>query len=245
MVPIFIPSKGKAIPGKTLTTDLLKSVREYTMFVEPEEVDAYRKLHEQVVSIEASGLKIGYARRYIQEYAHRNEVEASWILDDDIRALYRVPDRKDESCVNGGAAVLEEAEEAVTDVVLKEEPQVAAFHLDFYGNADRARDPKPFTYNKVPVMNVLALWERVRAAKAEYDPEIWIHEDVDFAFQLFRARYQTAQFNRFAFRAVPTETSAAHPDYLAMSLKMQGKHPGWCQIILRRNDKAWKKHLGV
>jgi hypothetical protein len=67
MVPIFIPSKGKAIPGKTLTTDLLKSVREYTMFVEPEEVDAYRKLHEQVVSIEASGLKIGYARRYIQE----------------------------------------------------------------------------------------------------------------------------------------------------------------------------------
>jgi hypothetical protein len=55
------------------------------MFVEPEEVDAYRKLHGQVVSIEASGLKIGYARRYIQEYAYRNGVEASWILDDDIR----------------------------------------------------------------------------------------------------------------------------------------------------------------
>jgi hypothetical protein len=73
----------------------------------PRKVDAYRKLHEHVVSIEASGLKIGNARRYIQEYAYRNGAEASWILDDDIRALYRVPDRKDESSVNGGAAVLQ------------------------------------------------------------------------------------------------------------------------------------------
>jgi hypothetical protein len=37
MVLIFIPSKGKAIPSQTPTTDLLKGVREYTMFVEPEE----------------------------------------------------------------------------------------------------------------------------------------------------------------------------------------------------------------
>jgi TET-associated glycosyltransferase-like protein len=105
MVPIFIPSKGKAIPGQTPTTDLLKGVREYVMFVEPEEVSAYEKLHERVVSIEKSNLKIGYARWYIQQYAYRNGVEASWILDDDIKALYRVPDHKGEPSVNGGAAV--------------------------------------------------------------------------------------------------------------------------------------------
>lgn len=129
--------------------------------------------------------------------------------------------------------------------MLNLKPLVAAFHLDFHSAADRLRNPEQFTFNKVPVMNILLLWERVRAAKAEYDPGIWIHEDVDFAFQLFKAHYQTAQFNRFAFRAVAATTSAKHPDYLAMSLKLQEKYPGWCQIVLRRNDEQWKKHLGV
>jgi hypothetical protein len=241
VIPVYISSKGK-FNGDTPTTSLLKAgAREYKIFVET----AYQKHHKDVVPLEKRGQRIGYARREIQRYADRNEVEASWILDDDLKAFYRIPDRKGEPSVNGGAALLHEAEESIPNVILNLEPLVAAFHLDFHSAADRARNPDQFTFNKIPVMNILVLWERVRKAKAEYDPGIWIHEDVDFAFQLFKAHHQTAQFNRFSFRAAPGTTSATHPDYLAMSLKIQQKHPGWCQNVLQRNDKKWKKHLGV
>lgn len=96
MIPIYIPSKGK-FNGDTPTTSLLKAgAREYKIFVEPQEVTAYQKHHKDVVSLEKSGQRIGYARREIQRYADRNEVEASWILDDDLKAFYRIPDHKGE-----------------------------------------------------------------------------------------------------------------------------------------------------
>jgi TET-associated glycosyltransferase-like protein len=99
VIPIYIPSKGK-FNGDTPTTSLLKAGRrEYKIFVEPQEVTAYQKHHKDVLSLEKSGQRIGYARREIQRYADLNEVEVSWILDDDLKAFYRIPDRKGEPSV--------------------------------------------------------------------------------------------------------------------------------------------------
>jgi hypothetical protein len=51
--PIYIPSKGKPV---NRTGQLLKGHREYTIFTDPSQVEAYREHHEIVVSIEEDNL---------------------------------------------------------------------------------------------------------------------------------------------------------------------------------------------
>jgi hypothetical protein len=97
--------------------------------------------------------------------------------------------------------------------------------------ADIARHPEPFIFHKIPVMGLLPIRERVRAAGAEYDREISIHEDVDFAFQLYKAGFATAQFNRFAMKVPPGLTNYTHPAYRANSERMVAKWPGWCRLV--------------
>ena len=134
-IPIFIPSKNK-------TGQLLKGQREYSIFTDPSQVEAYREHHKNVVSIEEDNLGIGYSRRFIQDYADRNNVPISWILDDDFISLHRIPDRKNVPTENGGAAILSEAEDAVlTEEFLNLTPPVGAAHFDFFMPADIARNP--------------------------------------------------------------------------------------------------------
>jgi hypothetical protein len=127
------------------------------------------------------------------------------------------------------------------------------------------RNPAEFTFAKVPVMAILVIWERIREAKAEYDPNILLHHDVDLAFQLYRAGYTTAQFNRFAMRVRPSNSNYTHSAYFDDSERMVKKWPEWCKIApnykvnyenaltvpperrirLQRNHNRWKKYLGV
>ena len=137
--PIYIPSKGKPV---NRTGQLLKGHREYTIFTDPSQVEAYREHHKNVVSIEEDNLGIGYSRRFIQDYADRNNVPISWILDDDFISLHRIPDRNKVPTENGGAAILSEAEDAVlTEEFLNLTPPVGAAHFDFFMPADIARNP--------------------------------------------------------------------------------------------------------
>jgi len=260
MIPIYIPSKGDP---DNKTSRLFKGRRDYTVFVEPSELDLYRKVHADVVSIEENNLGNGYVMRYIQRYADRNDVAISWILDDDFRELYRLPADPGARPEAGGAAILAEAEEAVlTEDFLNLTPPVAAAHFEF--NEPRTRNPRPFTFHKVPVMGLLVIWDRVRAAGAEYDADPATHWDVDFAFQLFRAGFTTAQFNRFAQKVAPSLSNYTHPDYFRRCERMVGRWGDWVKIVpnpkiysgtdrvpvekrvqLQRNHRAWKKYLGV
>jgi hypothetical protein len=250
MIPIYIPSKGKFAPGATPTTNLLKAGgRDYTIFVD---------------SIEADGLGIGYARRFIQAYADRRNSLISWVLDDDILNLYRLPADQAIRPEAGGAAILTEAEDSILiEKFIDLTPPVAVAHFEFMESV--ARNPEEFTFAKVPIMAVLIIWDRIREAKAEYDPAILLHHDVDFAFQLYRAGFSTAQFNRFAMRVRPSNSNYTHPAYFDDSERMVKKWPEWCKIIpnlktnytgalevpvgrrirLQRNHNQWKKHLGV
>ena len=74
-------------------TDLLKAAgREYTLFVEPQDFEAYKAHHENVIELEENNRVIGFARLSIQNFA---PCGLGWILDDDIRELFQVlPNRK-------------------------------------------------------------------------------------------------------------------------------------------------------
>lgn len=268
MIPVLIPSKGKARPGATPTTDLLKAAgREYTLFVEPQEYEAYRHLHADVVPIVESGRGNGYVRRWIQEnYVNPRELEISWILDDDFDDLWYVPPEREVKPIRGGAEVLAKAEESVlTEEFLALEPPVAAVHFAFLGGiggAEASRDPRPYTFAKIPVMGLLVIWERARAAGAVYEPDLPIHEDVNFAFQLFKAGYTTAQFNWLAQSGAPILSTYVKPAYRSASEWMVKRWGDWCTIVpnpkiykgfesipegerimLRRNHTRWKRHL--
>ena len=51
-------------------TDLLKAAgREYTLFVEPQDFEAYKAHHENVIELEENNRVIGFARLSIQNFA--------------------------------------------------------------------------------------------------------------------------------------------------------------------------------
>ena len=84
---VFIPSKGRPYPK---TAKLLDDAGvPYTLFVEPQDADAYReKAKSRLIVIDKNDMGVSYVRQQILRHAKKQEISWFWMLDDDITGLY-------------------------------------------------------------------------------------------------------------------------------------------------------------
>jgi len=90
MLPVFIPSKGRA--GQSGTWDKLTECKiPYTVVVEPQDYDAYCRHHppSSVVCLPSDNRGVHFARNYILEALAPLE-GWYWCIDDDVQVFYGV-----------------------------------------------------------------------------------------------------------------------------------------------------------
>lgn len=93
--PIFIPSRGRASCASTPGT-LERDGLEYTLVVEPDEEQDYRRAFPKagVLALPECDRGIVYVRQWTLDYARANGHERFWMLDDNIGAFSRVAHRR-------------------------------------------------------------------------------------------------------------------------------------------------------
>jgi hypothetical protein len=93
MFPIYIPSKGRPdfATAKLLNephppcidpyVDMEEQPRPYTVFVEPQDAEAYRKAGQaSIVVLPKNDKSVAYARQAILEYAIQNNDKWFWMI---------------------------------------------------------------------------------------------------------------------------------------------------------------------
>lgn len=85
--PVYIASKGRP-NGPTMKLLAEAGIRA-TVFVEPQEVEAYATTAHDIVSINASNQGLAYVRNFCLTHARTNseKVDWFWLLDDDIKQM--------------------------------------------------------------------------------------------------------------------------------------------------------------
>jgi TET-associated glycosyltransferase-like protein len=101
MFQIYIPSKGRPDfatarlfnephppcidPYVVVDIDMEEKPRPYTVFLEPQDFEAYRKAgHASIVVLPENDKGIAYARQAILDYAIQNGDKWFWMIDDDV-----------------------------------------------------------------------------------------------------------------------------------------------------------------
>ena len=101
MFPIYIPSKGRPDfatakllnephppyidPYVVMDIDMEEKPRPYTVFVEPQDAEAYRIAgHASIVVLRENDKGVAYARQPILDYAIQNNDRWFWMIDDDV-----------------------------------------------------------------------------------------------------------------------------------------------------------------
>jgi len=108
--PILVPSKGRAA---TATTPKILD-GQCTLFVEPQDRAEYvaRWQNTAIVELPANDQGIVYVRQYMLEWARKKGLAWIWVLDDNLRGLGRVKNRRIQK--GDAKTILWEAEAAQT-----------------------------------------------------------------------------------------------------------------------------------
>lgn len=180
--PVFILSKGRADKQYATTISLLEASNiPYTVFVEPQELELYKKafpLAEGFVTLKEGTTGEANVRQSILEYAREQKIPAYWQLDDNIRAFNRVDNRR------------------VGKVTAKEVLMAIEGLFDRYerigmASADHQQvawaQVKPFTFNRGTWCCVLTSTE----APINYDLTLPMRCDVDIVLQVLTSGWHT------------------------------------------------------
>lgn len=186
--PIFIPTKGRA--GRATITQVLdESKLQYTLVVEPQEVEDYKAAYPNadLMILAESDQGITYARQAILDYCREEGISWYWQIDDNISG-FRASNEK----VTARAA-LSAAEPYVGDYT-----NLALVGLDYQQFA--FRQEKPFTVNTRAFCCVLTRTD----TGIDYRPETEMKEDVDFTLQhLDTGRWATLLVHHHAMDKPP------------------------------------------
>jgi len=167
----------------------------YTVFVEPQDVDAYAAQRHPMQVLDADDQGLYYARQKILDYARGRRQEWYWLLDDDINAFFEVVNRR---CVKSNAlGVL-----SVASLMFLDEPTVGQAGLEYrqYAWASNA-DFKLDSYCDVCVA--------IRSSVlADYDPEFKLKGDRDFTLQVLSEGYHVMKICRYGFDAAANGSNA-------------------------------------
>lgn len=194
--PVYVISKGRSDCCYTAQF-LVRDRVPFRLVVEPQERDLYAAKFgaKRLLVLPFSNLGLGSipARNFVKDHATESGAERHWILDDNIRGMWRRWKARKIPCEAGVAY------RVVEDFVDRYENVAIAGHNYFMFAPNRAKSP-PFVLN-VHVYSSILLSNRV--------PHRWrgrYNEDTDLCLQVLSDGYCTVLFNAFLAYKQPTMT---------------------------------------
>lgn len=188
-VPIYIPSKGRGDSAKTPKT-LDKLGLSYTIVVEPQDEEAYRKgFPDATIEVmDKSNQGIYYVRNYIKDLSTSKDEPHHWAIDDDISHFY---DRHGPKRVQ---ITSDFPFQACQELMLKWDT-IGQFGL--VHDAFAFTRKTPYSLNK-QVCSVMLINNRYNHLFKFRDKII---EDTDFSLQMLFANLSTVTLNKFSYLA--------------------------------------------
>lgn len=193
--PVYIISKGRyenCLTANFLTEDKVP----FFLVVEPQEADEYRKLYgERVVELPFSNLGLGSipARNFCWEHSIKLGAERHWILDDNIRNIFRRIKAKRIKCRGGVALrIIEDFTDRYENIA------IAGLNYSMF-MPDRQKRP-PFWLN-VHVYSCLLIMNKITNRwRGRYN------EDTDLCLQVLADGWCTILTNAFTINKMATLT---------------------------------------
>ena len=197
--PIYIISKGRAESRLTVKA-LNKCNIDYKIFVEPQELNDYRKYipDDNIIVLPFSNLGQGSipARNFVWEYSIKMGDKKHWILDDNIRNFKRFNLNYKMKCNNGNFfRVMENFTDRCRNV------KMSGPHYTFFQPQNRITAP-PY-YANTRVYSCILLDNEL------YPKFKWrgkFNEDTDLSIRILKAGYGTILFNAFLIEKPTTMT---------------------------------------
>jgi len=192
--PIYVISKGRW--EQTLTASALQKLGiPYSIVVEPQEADAYRRAlpAARVLVLPFSNLGQGSipARNWVWEHAAAAGAARHWILDDNMDGFYRLHSNVKARVIDANPFVpIEQFALRFTNVAL------AGMNYEFF--ADRRAAQPPFILNTRIYSCILVNHELPYRWRGRYN------EDTDLSLRALKAGWCTVLFNAWLCKKMPT-----------------------------------------
>jgi hypothetical protein len=237
--PIYIISKGRW--ERPLTSRALERMSvPYHIVVEPQEYDNYASVidHKKILVLPFSNLGEGSipARNWVWEHSIKMGAERHWILDDNMRAFYRL-NRNKKNYVGYGASF-----KAAEDFVDRyENIGMAGFN---YSTFAQERDKLPPFYLNTRIYSCILLKnDIVHRWRGRYN------EDTDLSIRILKDGMCTVLFNAFLVdkKATMTMTGGNMDELykddgrLKMAQSLQEQHPDIVKITWKWD--RWQHHV--
>lgn len=240
--PLYVISKGRWESGLTAKF-LIRDGVDFSLVVEPQEHGEYaaRFGADRVLTLPFSNLGLGSipARNWCWEHAKASGAARHWILDDNIRGVYRLYKGKRIPCESGPAfTAVEDFVDRYTNI------GVAGLNYTMFGMPVAARRGIPPFYRNVRVYSCLLIDNHITQRwRGRYN------EDTDLCLQVLGAGLCTVLVNVFMVNKAATMTMRggntdelyAGDGRLTMSRSLERAWPG----VVETHRKYGRSHHRV
>jgi len=188
---ICIPTKNRV--GK-LHTDKLFYPYDIYLFVEPQEVEAYKKEYPgyKIINIEKSNQGIAYVRNFILNYFDENIL----MLDDDIIKLMKRVNKKLIDC--SAKEVIEEMENCLTKGYAQ--ATISFIASNWYYTESYKVNTRTWCLSAINT-------KLIKENNIIYDSKVNCFEDFDFTAQLLSSGLKNICSYKYAFDCIPMSTN--------------------------------------
>jgi hypothetical protein len=260
--PVFIPTKGRADTRMTIRMFERLGVP-YTIFVEPQEFDAYSEHvspgHIHVLPHRDKGLTV--TRNYIWDFAAEQGYPWFWTFDDNIGGLYRFNRNLKTPCAD--ATVM-----AVIEDFAQRYENIAIAGMNYFMFVKRKYVVPPYILNTRVYSNMLIRTFAEDSSGTPYRNVTFFNDDTDLCLRVLKDRWCTVLFNAFLIEKKTTMTVSggmtdyynqtdrrlqfveelrmAHPDVVRLTEKWGRWHhhvdySGFRQQLIRREGTELKR----
>jgi hypothetical protein len=241
--PIYIISKGRS--DNPLTANALRRMGvHFALVVEPQEAADYKAAISDTTIHELPFSNLGQgsipARNWVMDHAQKCGYKRHWIMDDNIRAFYRLNNNLKVPATTGKIFA---AMEGFTDRFAN----VAMSGPNYFMFASRKTKMPPFTANTRVYSCILLENNPARQWRGKYN------EDTDLSLRILKSGLCTILFNAFLAEKSVTMTMKGGntdelykqtPDFdgrLEMAKSLQQQHPDVVKIT--RKWGRWQHHV--
>lgn len=194
--PIYIPSKSRS--DSRLTVKTLEEIGiPYHIVIEPQQYNDYAAVIDpaRILTLPFSNLGLGStpARNWIWEHSIQNGHKKHWILDDNIRHLYRIVHNTKLHCISSAPfRVCEDLSDRFVNMGM------AGLNYDYFVLANEKKEP--YTKNTRIYSCILLDNSITHRWRGKYN------EDTDLSLRILKDGHCTALLNAFACGKVSTHS---------------------------------------